>query len=504
MLQTQAVDLSSDSPNSSLNSSFNSSHYAHECDETEAPMATSRPLPLNHTFAKSNSNNNSEVSSLTESESDSLSLASINKASNDSFNEATWAEAYVSSAPHNPSLGLESLPKFNVLKVDLDWDDEGDLGSLHVEKSPKEHTESITEPHKDQEKDILSPLDYSRFPSHHKRFSDPHISSSSSLSMPSGSPVGSYPRRTSASVTTSPILGSKINNHHTYIPCSPKNKLKGIRRYSHATTCISSGSEMDHDDRFISIITTHLKELDDWEATSKVAIQESIQHISPPKRNSFLSSLLGTSSSSASTVSSTNDLNTNSKHQPHSPLVSFISRAFGPRRSLQHHRRPTSHVPPQPLSQQTPIAIEQQQQQRASMPHISWSSWTSSNTSKRSSRASSVSSLSHIPSSSSLILPSSPLLSNPTTTTKETRTKLSQALKLFEMGATEAAFATFRACFQESGNPFAEYCVAVCLVHGYGCSGSGEEVDAGMELLKELKGRGVGVAIDELEGLEED
>ncbi|KAI9328842.1 hypothetical protein BDR26DRAFT_873443 [Obelidium mucronatum] len=300
-----------------------------------------------------------------------------------------------------------------------------------------------------------------------KRFSDPHGSSTLS----SASPRNTFPRRTSSSVTTSPVLGGKTSNHSLqHISYSPKHKLKGMRRYSHAAT---SASILQH--------------------------QESLQTTRQPKRTSFLLSLLGSSSNSESPTPSTptspalqpSDPTSQQQQQP-SPLVSFISRAFGPRRNLQHHRRPASHMPSlselqQQQQQQT------QQNQRASMPHMSC-------------RTTSISSI-----NSQVPLQQPPQQQHPqgaatTRTTKETRTKLTQALKLFEMGATEAAFATFRVCLQETNGSdlFVEYCVAVCLVHGYGCSGTGQDYDDGLEILKRLRDGGSVLARTELALLEEE
>ncbi|KAJ3291712.1 hypothetical protein HDU79_002114 [Rhizoclosmatium sp. JEL0117] len=72
------------------------------------------------------------------------------------------------------------------------------------------------------------------------------------------------------------------------------------------------------------------------------------------------------------------------------------------------------------------------------------------------------------------------------------------------MGATEAAFATFQAAFAASGDAFAEYCVAMCMVHGFGVGEDDEFYEEGIEMLKRLKGRGDVLAAEELDVLEEE
>ncbi|KAJ3071247.1 hypothetical protein HDU98_005628 [Podochytrium sp. JEL0797] len=491
--------------------SGSSTESSESADESSSEEWRPRPRVLGHPLFDNHSPSLSE-SEHEQSLKDSDELSMVSKA-NSKFNEETWASAYIK----NNSFALHSLPALTSLPLVLDWEDDEDSESpKHVPSaSPESATEnSIDEPTPAIPNRPKSPFLSNLANTNIKRFSDPHYSAGSS----SSSIVA--PRRTSMSVASSPVMALRTSPHTHYYANSHKGtKMQGMRRYSHAATCTSTeSSNMDPDDRFIVTVRTRLKELDDRETDADQHQQTIRGHPEPPHHTNKQPSLLasfsflgGTSPTSSTSTSSTNSPSsplptaalplpildtppTVPPPQNRSSLVSFISRAFGPRRSLQHRNRPPASSATPSTGSPSLAPTDPQSQHRASMPHISWSSW--SNSSRRSSR-SSLSTLREMPLTSAT--------GSSVTTKKETRTKLERGLQLFEMGATEAAFATFRDAAESAlegagrGDTFAEFCVAVCMLYGYGCA---TEYEAGVEMLKGLKEKGEVLAGIELGFLE--
>ncbi|KAI9332029.1 hypothetical protein DFJ73DRAFT_66667 [Zopfochytrium polystomum] len=71
----------------------------------------------------------------------------------------------------------------------------------------------------------------------------------------------------------------------------------------------------------------------------------------------------------------------------------------------------------------------------------------------------------------------------PTESLAETRKRLKEGLQLFEMGALEAAAATFgRAVETSDGEPLARYCWGACMLHGFGTQRSSRKAMLELEL----------------------
>ncbi|KAJ3128397.1 hypothetical protein HK100_009191 [Physocladia obscura] len=316
--------------------------------------------------------------------------------------------------------------------------------------------------------------------------------------------------------------------------------------YEEEKDIIPQNKDLDHDDRFIENVKARLKESEELESQKTKQQQESLdlaaaaaqKPISKRFSNIFPSFLglslppaapildqnqssLDTRNNAENRSLSQSNRNQNSwgedspalvaetEQSPKKPsqLISFINRAFGPRRNLQaqQQRRSTiqganstfprrNHDPHALDADNTNNINNQKIINRASMPHVAWSSWSSntamtpsaSTSSKRVSRASSTTSSAteHIRGGSG------------NSSARETRELIAQGLKLFEVGATETAFATFQRAVASAtpNDTFARYCVAVCIAHGYGCT----EDNIGVQMLKELKGMGEVLADEEL------
>ncbi|KAJ3383221.1 hypothetical protein HDU84_003776, partial [Entophlyctis sp. JEL0112] len=544
------------------------------------------------------------------------------------FDHDTWVSAYVSNSLSNPCVSnnpaapdmaaaqlsttsstLEAIRSMGDLTVDWDDDDDGDDGDEEYKDSDETDSDSVESIVAMQ----IAASDSDRFPNVQSspKVTLSHRPSARSPLSPERRGVAvtqSRVRRYSASASAAPWLAAGPS-HSLPSQNSPKPlRFKSMRRFSYAS---NADTEDDQEERFINIVETRLRELDEAanaripeDPVAVASVQQNQNAADEERRKSrasdnsspanrlslLLSSLLRSTSTSAAETPPTPAVPEPSAQSPAIPhptkpppsnLISFISRAFGPRRLAQ---RPVSHTPVTAITQQQLLQQQQQQQQavalRASMPHMALSSMNSSSTiivpspfstsaSRRTSHASSVASgpfFARVPSGPSNIAANTTNINTPVQTINkyplsvEARQKLSHALRLFEMGASEAAYATFRAAAALSsapskssfalpkdtrasaatltarggrnrytdsrssrgsvvdnsngddgspgktgphlppGNTFAQFCVAVCVAYGYGCP---EDRKTAVQMLRELKERGETLAADELDLLAE-
>ncbi|KAJ3384395.1 hypothetical protein HDU84_003004 [Entophlyctis sp. JEL0112] len=548
------------------------------------------------------------------------------------FDHDTWVSAYVSNSLANPAVSNNSAAAPDLVAAQLsttssaleairsmgdltvDWDDD-DIDDDDGDDEDKDFDDTDSD-------SVASIVAMQIAASESKSF--PHVQSPPKVTLShraaARSPLSperrgaavtqSRVRRYSASASAAPWLAS-APSHSLPTQNSPKPlRFKSMRRFSYAS---NDDTNDDHEERFIGIVETRLRELDEAAnarmSEDPVAAASVLQNQSAAdeerrksrasdaasstanRLSQMLSSLLRSTSSSAAETSQPPAAPEPAVQAPAIPhpnkpppsnLVSFISRAFGPRRLAQ---RPVSHTPVTAITHQQQLQQQQQQQAvalRASMPHMALSSMNSSSTivvptpfstsaSRRTSHASSVTSgpfFSRAPSGPTNVSFNPAAVSNTPALvidkyplSVEARQKLSHALRLFEMGASEAAYATFRAAAALSsgpyksssfaspkdtrgsaatltarrersrgtdshvsrgstvdgchggdapgsqagphlppGNTFAQFCVAVCVAYGYGCP---EDRKAGIQMLHELKERGETLAADELDLLAE-
>ncbi|KAJ3221628.1 Dynein light chain 1, axonemal [Chytriomyces hyalinus] len=539
-------------------------------------MCSPRPRPLSHSASQrlsfAHRDDVDDTVSVSDSDLDSFSsslhsrpsLSYVDPASRKrppSFNELTWAAAYSATVaapparnanPGAPGSGLALASRFDALPSVLDWlgDDEDEDG---VGESDQD--ESVDLPPKDPPARLMHSAADGVVSS--KRFSDlsatqrfqksPIFMRHRSLSDDSADAFVSDARKSSHAVLT-----SEANSAATkYKPHRRRFSRNAHQQHaSHSLVATSNGNHLDDDDRFINSISTRLQEFEQQDLLERQKLEHA--GTSGLRRSSFISNLLfgsdshiessadaatmapPTRSSSASNVS-------NASQTSRGSIVSFISRAFGPRRNLQTNLNSNSQQRSRPISLiPSPVAAAAAESgeahtsnlskpHRASMPHVAWSSWSSGNSSPQLSHASANQGFTpsgqsqllensphphqkpflhhrspHKPhirfsgtnSTGTSLIPSSPGSSRTTSPLPVVfkfsenslnkraalRTQLGEALKLFEMGATEAAFVTFQRAADtatvEVGSDmdaFAKTCVAVCILHGYGCAPDWEE-----------------------------
>ncbi|KAJ3398960.1 hypothetical protein HDU80_008404 [Chytriomyces hyalinus] len=556
-------------------------------------MCSPRPRPLSHSasqrlsFAQRDdlddtvSVSDSDLDSFSSSLRSRPSLSYVDPASRKrppSFNELTWAAAYSATVAAPPARnanqgahgsGLALASRFDALPSVLDWlgddedDDEDSKGPEDIGESDQD--ESIDLPPKDPPARVVHSAADGAVSS--KRFSDlsatqrfqksPIFMRHRSFSDDSADAFVSDARKSSHAVLT-----SEANSAATkYKPHRRRFSRNAHQQHaSHSLVATSNGNHLDDDDRFINSISTRLKEFEQQDLLERQKLEHA--GTSGLRRSSFISNLLFGSDSNiespADTAtmapptrsSSASNLSTASQNSRGS-IVSFISRAFGPRRNLQanlnsnsqQRSRPISHIP-SPVAaaaaeSNDAAASNLSKPHRASMPHVAWSSWSSGNSSPQMSYASvnqsfTPSGQSHLLENSphphhkpslhhrsphkphirfsgtsttgTSLIPSSPGSSRTTSPLPTVfkfsesslnkraaiRTQLGEALKLFEMGATEAAFVTFQRAADtatvEVGSDmdaFAKTCVAVCILHGYGCAPDWEEGSLRLHRLRE-------------------
>ncbi|KAJ3113775.1 hypothetical protein HK100_001888 [Physocladia obscura] len=515
-------------------------------------LDTTRPeMPSRMGFTTVSSSSTS-IATSTDDGSDRLSLLS-RSATQQPFDQDSWVAAYeqnqttattpntagaasslLSTSAPSPTkhvFNLTSLPQLSNLSLVLDWEDD-DYGDNDHEENVMQNKATLHESSPFQRE--TSPMSTSFFDdtNTHSQTLTPVIPSSSTFS-----PTFSSPRNMSYVIPGS-----------SYSQASPLPlRFKPTRRYSYIPS-----QDLDHDDRFIENVKARLKESEELEfqkikqqqefldaaaaATQKPASKRFSNILpsflglsSPPATPTLDQSQSIQSSPDAQSVAENRSLSQSNRNQngwgedlpppvaeseqsPKKPsqLVSFINRAFGPRRNLQAQQQqrrstiqgtsstfPRRNHDPHTLDGDSTNNTNNNQKaiNRASMPHVAWSSWSSntvmtpsgSTSSKRISRASSTTS-----SAAELVRGGSG-----NSSARETRELIAQGLKLFEVGATETAFATFQraAASAAPSDTFARFCVAVCIVHGYGCT----EDNGGVQMLKELKGMGEVLADEELE-----
>ncbi|KAI8615817.1 hypothetical protein BC830DRAFT_258873 [Chytriomyces sp. MP71] len=536
-----------------------SSPQGSESESTDDhPLTSSRPTPISTqtlrlSFAADRRAESPSLSlSLSESDRDSL----LSKYSKLTFNDRTWAEAYMSTATSFSNPSKESGPARNLTPVPpqphprhlfqlhlphiiSDWDsDEGD-GLQSEEEETIENDPAQIDP----------PSFSNRF-AHSKRLSfgmahalnslipnpstTPALSRRRSFSHDSmlQSRTETYPQRVENSPQQPIQSNQAMNAAYNFSPSKSKHPHRRFSRQSNILNTSSHAASLpamrhlDDDDRFIKTVSLRLMELEELEREQlrqHEASEASDAHLAPRPRRSFFSSLLGltssTSSYSSSSVADSTDFQQSttsplsSRFQPHQPptpvsqsfahpnhqptsLVNFISRAFGPRRNLAEPARPPRPFSHTPFPEQTHESDPKTH--RASAPA---STMTNSSLHRLSNstapfqqhhhRFSASSNTSSTPGDAK----TPPCSTTPRPPPPATRATLVRALALFEMGATEAALATFQQA-ASTGDLFARFCVAFCVAYGYGC---GAEPDRGLEMLLDVAREGEALA--EAEGL---